>query len=361
MSGDTPLHTPEARGDAPNRRSEQQLSATRDLFPASVYGETDANWLARFSEKMEQKKRTREPVPQERKWTIEGDPVDDPMENDDQPIYFDLPQELDDVIPRSPQKLEDAEEQVLPLPRDQQPASIDDAAADEPVLRPRKKKVATDKSQQSVTQDAAAAAGGASLRLTRGDAAQLQQMQPQCFSLDGVELAKRPSPSVAQKRRASSNGHPKPIHVATKMTKRTVTMMACPKCQFRTNSAKSWENHLKRKHSTTPIMAGFSLKCECGKICGSEWHRRKCNLANFTVIRRKKTPQCVMCNEYSTTAKGYMQHLLKHHKSSLKKNGVYLKCACGLIDTHLASSKDRPKHFGKCNKLRFSLHKMADK
>ncbi|GMS90767.1 hypothetical protein PENTCL1PPCAC_12942, partial [Pristionchus entomophagus] len=63
-------------------------------------------------------------------------------------------------------------------------------------------------------------------------------------------------------------------------------------------------------------------------------HSKQCDDNQFTLHKLDEkihtTPQCIMCNDYPKTASSYASHLHHHHKSSLKSNGVYLMCACGL-------------------------------
>ncbi|GMR43740.1 hypothetical protein PMAYCL1PPCAC_13935, partial [Pristionchus mayeri] len=54
---------------------------------------------------------------------------------------------------------------------------------------------------------------------------------------------------------------------------------------FRTHSAGSWVNHLTYRHSTTPVQAGYSLRCDCGHVTHSFDHSYKCKISNFTMIR----------------------------------------------------------------------------
>ncbi|GMS96957.1 hypothetical protein PENTCL1PPCAC_19132, partial [Pristionchus entomophagus] len=144
--------------------------------------------------------------------------------------------------------------------------------------------------------------------------------------------------------------------------------LECPECEYRTQCAGTWMSHLRIKHSTTPVLAGFALLCECGNESVSDAHARMCNIANFTIIHKrdgpirrmndaKTTPQCVLCEFYPKTASGYISHLHVHHKSTLFANGVYLSCECGL---NIRSSMGI-KHDKECNRRQFSLHKLNEK
>ncbi|GMR50202.1 hypothetical protein PMAYCL1PPCAC_20397, partial [Pristionchus mayeri] len=109
--------------------------------------------------------------------------------------------------------------------------------------------------------------------------------------------------------------------------------------------------------------AGLALLCECGHECLSHEHSVKCNLANFTVIRKrvgpirriddaKETPKCLLCDTiFPSTIIGYVEHLKLHHKSTLKENEKFLKCACSF---EVTSRNSLSKHNKKVNTLLFS-------
>ncbi|GMR35169.1 hypothetical protein PMAYCL1PPCAC_05364, partial [Pristionchus mayeri] len=40
--------------------------------------------------------------------------------------------------------------------------------------------------------------------------------------------------------------------------------LECPKCEHRSRTVRCWEMHLKRAHKTTPALAGYLLRCDCG-------------------------------------------------------------------------------------------------
>ncbi|GMS83421.1 hypothetical protein PENTCL1PPCAC_5596 [Pristionchus entomophagus] len=71
-----------------------------------------------------------------------------------------------------------------------------------------------------------------------------------------------------------------------------------------------------------------------------------------------KTPQCVMCEKYPTSTRGYADHLRYQHKSTLKKTGIFLICSCGVEDL---SGRSDLKHGNGCDRRRFSLHKLNKK
>ncbi|GMR43344.1 hypothetical protein PMAYCL1PPCAC_13539, partial [Pristionchus mayeri] len=135
--------------------------------------------------------------------------------------------------------------------------------------------------------------------------------------------------------------------------------------QYRSRSAISWWKHLKEKHSTTPSLAGCLLRCDCGHESYSHMHGQECQTANFTIIRNEDapirriemTPQCVLCKIHPKTPGGYIMHLRRHHKTTLKGNGVYLKCSCGARYNH---EKDYLKHDKKCTGTDYTLHKLDE-
>ncbi|GMR30609.1 hypothetical protein PMAYCL1PPCAC_00804, partial [Pristionchus mayeri] len=58
-------------------------------------------------------------------------------------------------------------------------------------------------------------------------------------------------------------------------------------------------------------------------------------------LTKVSTPQCVLCKKYPTTSCGYSTHLIRHHKTALHANGIYLICTCGLNYT---TQNDFKKH-----------------
>ncbi|GMR56689.1 hypothetical protein PMAYCL1PPCAC_26884, partial [Pristionchus mayeri] len=134
----------------------------------------------------------------------------------------------------------------------------------------------------------------------------------------------------------------------------------CPICEnYSTRSVAGWDWHLKSRHSTTTLQAGYVLRCDCGHECYSAKHSRECDVANFTLLpkQQKMTPMCISCEKYPSTASGYYQHLSKHHKTSLAKNGLFLLCACGFKCT----SRDNWKnHDNKCAGNDFTLHELDE-
>ncbi|GMR44284.1 hypothetical protein PMAYCL1PPCAC_14479, partial [Pristionchus mayeri] len=72
------------------------------------------------------------------------------------------------------------------------------------------------------------------------------------------------------------------------------------------------KRHLFKKHHTTPY---------------------RCNIANFTVIRKrdgpiqtfddaKTTPRCIMCDVYPKSARGYAVHLRQQHHKTFIESGI---------------------------------------
>ncbi|GMR31300.1 hypothetical protein PMAYCL1PPCAC_01496, partial [Pristionchus mayeri] len=148
---------------------------------------------------------------------------------------------------------------------------------------------------------------------------------------------------VLHKRRLSNKGksQTKIVKMNKEHSKENETEkneLECPECEYRSRSVYSWWRHLKEKHSTTPTLAGCLIRCDCGHESYSFKHSIECEISNFTfirtgdgVIRRvQMTPQCVLCRKYPKTPFGYIQHLQVDHKTTLKRGGIFLICACGL-------------------------------
>ncbi|GMR31355.1 hypothetical protein PMAYCL1PPCAC_01550, partial [Pristionchus mayeri] len=142
-------------------------------------------------------------------------------------------------------------------------------------------------------------------------------------------------------------------------------LLKCPECKYRSKSVTAWRSHLRYKHNTTPTLAGCLLRCDCGHESHSKKHSMKCEMPNFTLIfnggpiRRlaEVTPQCVWCKKFPKTACGYIMHLHRHHRTTLRANDIYLKCACGLKYT---VQGDYFKHDKKCTGEVFTLHKLDE-
>ncbi|GMS89655.1 hypothetical protein PENTCL1PPCAC_11830 [Pristionchus entomophagus] len=141
--------------------------------------------------------------------------------------------------------------------------------------------------------------------------------------------------------------------------------MMCPECRHPVSKASELVSHLRSKHSTTPLLAGFTIRCDCGNESHSDHHFRECDNTKFTVIRKtdepirrihdpKETPQCVMCETYPSTPGGYIDHLHRYHKTTLIQNGIYLRCKCG-IDVHSTATLEST-HNKKCDGRLYTLH-----
>ncbi|GMS83442.1 hypothetical protein PENTCL1PPCAC_5617, partial [Pristionchus entomophagus] len=174
--------------------------------------------------------------------------------------------------------------------------------------------------------------------------------------------------SESEKKRRSNKGvcNSELSSRESRVSKMNDTELKCPECEFCTLFVCSWINHLRKQHSTTPVLAGLALLCKCGNESTSDEHNRRCNVAKCTVIHKRDgsirrlgdemtTPKCVLCEVYPTTLFGYANHLRVHHKSSLKANGIYLICSCGLDDF---CGNTRLQHSDKCDRRRFTLHEL---
>ncbi|GMS81139.1 hypothetical protein PENTCL1PPCAC_3314, partial [Pristionchus entomophagus] len=83
----------------------------------------------------------------------------------------------------------------------------------------------------------------------------------------------------------------------------------------------------------------------------------QCNGQHFTLHKLSEivhsNPQCVLCEAHPSTVIGYTYHLKKHHKTTLRANGIYLLCACG---TRINSEWSHNKH--ECKGEQFTIHKL---
>ncbi|GMS88312.1 hypothetical protein PENTCL1PPCAC_10487 [Pristionchus entomophagus] len=66
--------------------------------------------------------------------------------------------------------------------------------------------------------------------------------------------------------------------------------LECIECEYRNRNIDAWISHLRRKHSTNPLLAGIALLFECGHESGSSRHIRTCTVAKITVIRKREEP-----------------------------------------------------------------------
>ncbi|GMR44038.1 hypothetical protein PMAYCL1PPCAC_14223, partial [Pristionchus mayeri] len=63
--------------------------------------------------------------------------------------------------------------------------------------------------------------------------------------------------------------------------------LKCPECEVCSSPMMGWEYHLRHTHSTTPTLAGCFLRCDCGHESYSRRHSKRCEISNFTVIRKR--------------------------------------------------------------------------
>ncbi|GMR50571.1 hypothetical protein PMAYCL1PPCAC_20766, partial [Pristionchus mayeri] len=97
--------------------------------------------------------------------------------------------------------------------------------------------------------------------------------------------------------------------------KESDTGMECPECEFNTRNVGTYVSHLRRKHSTTPVLAGLSFLCECGYESSSVKHMYK----------------------YRTQSVGsFVKHLRKKHSTTPPLAGISFLCECG----HESSSEN---------------------
>ncbi|GMR31260.1 hypothetical protein PMAYCL1PPCAC_01455, partial [Pristionchus mayeri] len=134
-----------------------------------------------------------------------------------------------------------------------------------------------------------------------------------------------------------------------------------PECDFRSRSVVNWLHHLRDSHNTTANQAGYLLRCDCGNESYSDYHSQKCKDYNVTLIvtgQSLTTAKCVLCEVYPKTPLGYIAHLKLHHNyTTLHKNGIYLKCFCGL---KMFEWKDHSNHEENCDGRGFTLHRIDE-
>ncbi|GMR44100.1 hypothetical protein PMAYCL1PPCAC_14295, partial [Pristionchus mayeri] len=121
----------------------------------------------------------------------------------------------------------------------------------------------------------------------------------------------------------------------------------CVLCEIHPKTPRGYTEHLKIHHKTTLLANGVYLTCSCGMRFNSgndqKKHDKKCTGYEFALHKLDDvaTPQCVLCEKRPKTPRGYVMHLTRDHKSTLKENGIYLMCACG---TRYNSHYDYTKH-----------------
>ncbi|GMS79711.1 hypothetical protein PENTCL1PPCAC_1886, partial [Pristionchus entomophagus] len=94
----------------------------------------------------------------------------------------------------------------------------------------------------------------------------------------------------------------------------------------------------------------------------SEKRSMNCDDLQLSIHELDKTapsnPQCILCETYPLTVRGYVYHLYQQHKLTLIMSGCYLICACEYeIRTHHSSAQ----HSKDCAGLQFTLHKLVEK
>ncbi|GMR43782.1 hypothetical protein PMAYCL1PPCAC_13977, partial [Pristionchus mayeri] len=92
------------------------------------------------------------------------------------------------------------------------------------------------------------------------------------------------------KRRASIKGSSQSETVQKDHEHKQKSDLQCFECEYRSRSVMAWKAHLRIKHSTTPDLAGYLLRCDCGHESRAHEHSYKCPISNFTVIREGNGP-----------------------------------------------------------------------
>ncbi|GMS90773.1 hypothetical protein PENTCL1PPCAC_12948, partial [Pristionchus entomophagus] len=145
-----------------------------------------------------------------------------------------------------------------------------------------------------------------------------------------------------------------------KLSEKVYTTPKCILCETFPTSAAGYVQHLSSKHKSTLSSNGIFLSCSCGiqvlNCHDTLNHSKDCDRKKFTLHKlNRMTPKCVLCEFYPTTVNGYATHLYNSHKSSLKANGIYLKCSCGM---NVLYPQYNPDHKKKCDGRQFSIHKL---
>ncbi|GMS90775.1 hypothetical protein PENTCL1PPCAC_12950, partial [Pristionchus entomophagus] len=146
-------------------------------------------------------------------------------------------------------------------------------------------------------------------------------------------------------------------------TKMGYTTPQCFACETYPSTASGYVSHLYSRHNTTLKLNGWSLICSCGKDFRTRGidpnHTQKCDGLQFSLKNYEETtPQCIMCQVYPKTATAYASHLYYQHKSTMRKSGIYLKCACG---ADVYNSDYNPNHINECDGRQFTLQKLEVK
>ncbi|GMS91206.1 hypothetical protein PENTCL1PPCAC_13381, partial [Pristionchus entomophagus] len=137
----------------------------------------------------------------------------------------------------------------------------------------------------------------------------------------------------------------------------------CILCEAHPSMVSGYTVHLFKHHKSTLIANYIYLLCSCGfeiRSCYSTTKHSKCDSRHFFLRKNevKTTPQCILCEMYPSTLRGFTDHLYTHHKSTLIANGIYLLCSCGM---KVRSTYINPNHSKECDYLHFTLHKLDEK
>ncbi|GMS81048.1 hypothetical protein PENTCL1PPCAC_3223, partial [Pristionchus entomophagus] len=102
-----------------------------------------------------------------------------------------------------------------------------------------------------------------------------------------------------------------------KLEKKTTPQ--CLLCEIYPSTTNGYAVHLYIHHKSTLAMNGVFILCSCGhevRSKGDTSHSKKCDGKQFTLqqLDKKTTPQCVLCEAYPSTARGYASHLSLQHK-----------------------------------------------
>ncbi|GMS88952.1 hypothetical protein PENTCL1PPCAC_11127 [Pristionchus entomophagus] len=155
------------------------------------------------------------------------------------------------------------------------------------------------------------------------------------------------------------NGRQFTLH---KLVEKIPTTPQCILCEKYPTTTHGYADHLKTPHKTTLSLKGIYLHCSCGKNVYSfnTNHAKKCAGRQFSVheLGAKMTPQCILCEANPKTSLGYAEHLIRHHKTTLQENRIYLECVCG--NEMFSRNTFDPNHNKKCDGRMFSLHKIDE-
>ncbi|GMT30458.1 hypothetical protein PFISCL1PPCAC_21755, partial [Pristionchus fissidentatus] len=152
------------------------------------------------------------------------------------------------------------------------------------------------------------------------------------------EEEKEENEPVAKKRKIVKKGG------KTRVSNGPKRKMECPECKnIRSTSMGAINSHLRKVH-------GISYD--------------EFKLRNFNNIHEKKKQKknaqeevgvkCIMCEFQPTTTRGFSQHLIRHHDTTLCKDGIHLQCACG---ARINSDSGSSKHQQICKETRFAVQK----